>query len=161
MDLAAPWHVGSSWTRDWICASCIGRQILSHWDTREVPWPLTTTKNYLAALGLSCGTQDLQFLLSGAAVTVSSGSRTLLCSLHLQQKKVHALAYTLQPSLKQVMACWNTGLTSIERDLPPHFCLSDIMSASHWWNLIMLRTECYAKPYWKQRQKTQKCCIIC
>ena len=31
--LRAPWHVGSSWTRNQICVSCIGRQIflpLSH-----------------------------------------------------------------------------------------------------------------------------------
>ena len=27
---------GSSWPRDWICISCIGRQILYHWATREV-----------------------------------------------------------------------------------------------------------------------------
>ena len=26
--LVAPWHVGSSWTRDQTCVSCIGRQIL-------------------------------------------------------------------------------------------------------------------------------------
>ena len=29
MDLVAPWHVGSSWTRDQTQVSCIGRQILS------------------------------------------------------------------------------------------------------------------------------------
>ena len=28
---------GSSWPRDWICTSCIGRQILYHWATRESP----------------------------------------------------------------------------------------------------------------------------
>ena len=28
MSLAFPWHVGSSWTRDWTHVSCIGRQIL-------------------------------------------------------------------------------------------------------------------------------------
>ena len=28
-------HVGSSWTRDWTCVSCIGRQILNHWATRK------------------------------------------------------------------------------------------------------------------------------
>ena len=26
---------GSSWTKDWIHVSCIGRQILDHWGTRE------------------------------------------------------------------------------------------------------------------------------
>ena len=30
-------HVGSSQTRDRTCVSCIGRQILKHWTTREVP----------------------------------------------------------------------------------------------------------------------------
>ena len=35
MGLVALWHVGSSWPRDWTCASCIGRWILDHWVTRE------------------------------------------------------------------------------------------------------------------------------
>ena len=34
--LVAPLHVGSSWIRDWTHVPCIGRQILSHWTTREV-----------------------------------------------------------------------------------------------------------------------------
>ena len=29
------WHMGSSWSRDQICAPCIGRSILYHWTTRE------------------------------------------------------------------------------------------------------------------------------
>ena len=33
----APWHVGSSWIRDWTRVSCIGRRILYHWATREAP----------------------------------------------------------------------------------------------------------------------------
>ena len=37
--LAAPHHVESSRTRDWIHVSCIGRQILIHWATREVLLP--------------------------------------------------------------------------------------------------------------------------
>ena len=36
MDLVAPWHVGSSGTRDRICIPCIGRWILKHWATRDV-----------------------------------------------------------------------------------------------------------------------------
>ena len=32
----APWHVESSWTRDWTRVPCIGRQILIHCATREV-----------------------------------------------------------------------------------------------------------------------------
>ena len=35
--LAAPHHVGSSRTRDQTQVSCIGRQILNRWVTREVP----------------------------------------------------------------------------------------------------------------------------
>ena len=31
----APKHVGSSWTKDWTPVSCVGRQILYHWTTRE------------------------------------------------------------------------------------------------------------------------------
>ena len=37
MGLVAPWHLESSWIRDLICVSCIGRQILYHWTTREAP----------------------------------------------------------------------------------------------------------------------------
>ena len=35
--LVALWNVESSWTRDGTCVPCIGRQILNHWTTREVP----------------------------------------------------------------------------------------------------------------------------
>ena len=35
--LVAPWHVGSSWTRNQTCVPCMGRQILNHWTIREVP----------------------------------------------------------------------------------------------------------------------------
>ena len=38
MGLAAPWHVGSSRIRNQTHASCIGRQILYPWATREAPW---------------------------------------------------------------------------------------------------------------------------
>ena len=37
MGLAALWHVGSSQARAWTCVSCIGRRILNHCATREVP----------------------------------------------------------------------------------------------------------------------------
>ena len=36
-DLVAPQHVGSSWTRARTRVPCIGRQILNHCATREVP----------------------------------------------------------------------------------------------------------------------------
>ena len=37
MSLVALRHVESSWTRDQTCIPCIGRQILNHCATREVP----------------------------------------------------------------------------------------------------------------------------
>ena len=36
-DLVAPRHAESSWIRDQTHVSCIGKQILLHWTTREVP----------------------------------------------------------------------------------------------------------------------------
>ena len=36
-DLVAPWHTGSSRARDVTRVSCIGRRILNHCTTREVP----------------------------------------------------------------------------------------------------------------------------
>ena len=35
MGFVAPWHVGASWTRGRTGVSCVGRQILYHWVTRE------------------------------------------------------------------------------------------------------------------------------
>ena len=37
LHLVALWHTGSSWTRDHICVPYIGRWILNHCTTREVP----------------------------------------------------------------------------------------------------------------------------
>ena len=37
MGLVAPWHIESSQTRDWTCVPWIGRWILNHRTTREVP----------------------------------------------------------------------------------------------------------------------------
>ena len=34
--LVVPWHVGSSWTRNWTHVSCTGSWILNHRTTREV-----------------------------------------------------------------------------------------------------------------------------
>ena len=50
MGLVAPQHVGSSRTRDWTCVPCIGRQILNHCVTREVPcliFFLKKTNNFI------------------------------------------------------------------------------------------------------------------
>ena len=35
--LVALWHMESSWTRNQTHVSCIDRQILNHWTTKEVP----------------------------------------------------------------------------------------------------------------------------
>ena len=40
MGLDAPWHVGSSRTRDQTRVPCVGRRILNHCTTREVPRPI-------------------------------------------------------------------------------------------------------------------------
>ena len=40
MGLVAPWHVGSSRTRDLTHVSCIGKWILYHWATWEAPQTL-------------------------------------------------------------------------------------------------------------------------
>ena len=52
MGLVAPWHVESSWTRDWTHASCIGRQILIHWATREVLFLLLLHQLHLRSSGI-------------------------------------------------------------------------------------------------------------
>ena len=41
--LVAPWHVESSWIGDWTRVSCIGRWILIHCSTREIPGWLFVT----------------------------------------------------------------------------------------------------------------------
>ena len=38
MGLVVPWHVGSSQTRDGTLDPCVGRLILNHWTTGEVPY---------------------------------------------------------------------------------------------------------------------------
>ena len=42
--MAAPWLVGSSWTRDPTHVLCTDRQIVNHWTTREVlPWLISNS----------------------------------------------------------------------------------------------------------------------
>ena len=54
MGIAAPWHVESSQTRDQTQVPCVGRWILNHWTTREVPrmgvLKDQTLKKYVAAI---------------------------------------------------------------------------------------------------------------
>ena len=44
--LVAPWYVGSSWTRDQTRIPCIGRRILNHCTTREVPIVMLFERNF-------------------------------------------------------------------------------------------------------------------
>ena len=48
----------SSWPRDWACVSCIGRQILNQWTTREISVPHVTPVCYcnsrLVITDISC-----------------------------------------------------------------------------------------------------------
>ena len=53
MGLVAPKHVESSPTRDQTHVPCIGKQILNHWTTREVPG--VSFKGDESALGLGSG----------------------------------------------------------------------------------------------------------
>ena len=53
MGLVAPWHVGSSRTRAWTRVPYIGRRILNHWTTREVPMNFLSIHNAPTALALS------------------------------------------------------------------------------------------------------------
>ena len=62
--------MGSSWTRDRTCASCIGRRILYHWATRDAPPPslYTCLQSHMLCSALTpttvlCGTPLLLFFL--------------------------------------------------------------------------------------------------
>ena len=59
--LVAPWHVGSSRTRDQTCVPCIGRWILNHCATRDV-W--TLNKFQFPSLVFSSGFITLSQLTS-------------------------------------------------------------------------------------------------
>ena len=53
--LVALWHVGSSQTRDQTCVPCLGRHILNHYTTREVP-SIRFLKCLFFNLSMSSGT---------------------------------------------------------------------------------------------------------
>ena len=52
--LIAPWRVGSSWTKNQTCVPCIGRWILNHWTTREVPAFNILNRNVYKAFHVGC-----------------------------------------------------------------------------------------------------------
>ena len=66
--LAVPWHVGFSWTSDQTLVSCIDRQILYHWASREAP---SNPFLFHRCSAMSCLSEDVnesndsQFLFCG------------------------------------------------------------------------------------------------
>ena len=48
--LGAPWHMVSSWTKDWTHVPCIGRQTINHRTTREFPTYLSLTEAFFLNL---------------------------------------------------------------------------------------------------------------
>ena len=58
MGLVSPWHVGSSQTSNQTHVSCIGRRILIHWTTREVPGDILdsspSSMPYISFISESC-----------------------------------------------------------------------------------------------------------
>ena len=58
MGVVAPWQVESSWSSDWTHVSCIGRQILNPWTTREVLSHTSWFPSTYQALGFSGGSDD-------------------------------------------------------------------------------------------------------
>ena len=80
--LVALQHVGSSWTRDQISVSCIGRWILNNWITREGPGQLNLTEVTLCDFW----------------------SRVL--------EVMHLLPCSLEPTLLRAQSCHVTGSNS-------------------------------------------------
>ena len=84
MGLVAPWHVGSSRSRAGTRVPCLGRRILNHCATREVPlffffnkfiiyfWLLWV---FVAARGLSLVEASTGFSLQWLLLLQSTGSR--------------------------------------------------------------------------------------
>ena len=56
--LSRPMHVGSSWIRSGTHVSCIGRQILNPWTTRDVLSHTSWFPSTYQALGFSGGSDD-------------------------------------------------------------------------------------------------------
>ena len=60
----------SSQPKDWICISCIGRQILLHWATREAPWECYSAIKRNEGLTHSATSMSLE------SIMLSEGSQT-------------------------------------------------------------------------------------
>ena len=70
--IAISYSGGSSWSRDQTCVSCIGRQILYLWATREAPWYLgqglfSSLETALGSLGVSITQEFLRIQLKDPA----------------------------------------------------------------------------------------------
>ena len=77
MGLVAPWHVGSSQTRDQTCVPCIGRWILNHCATREVPENLFASLQVILIDSCSVNSYNFRGLMGGGGL--SQGLPALLC----------------------------------------------------------------------------------
>ena len=89
--LAAPWHVGSSQTRDRTCFPCTGRQILIHWSTREfsTPCPFHT---YLWLSAVSLLTVWALLSASRTCEGIPPLAGTLVCGTYADlQTTLHSL----------------------------------------------------------------------
>ena len=93
MGLVALRHVGSPQTRDWTHFACVGRWILNHWTTREVPPSLLKAflesffsypENPHDAWPMSDVGRELKEQARKAAVVLRS--EKVWCQLHLPQR---------------------------------------------------------------------------
>ena len=97
--VVAPWHVGSSQSRDWTLVPCITRKIPNHWTNRETlgpllsklkviwTWVLYTTNVYLITkraikLLTSCIYWTMGWFISRVECSVASQDFTLLKMMH-------------------------------------------------------------------------------
>ena len=75
MGLVAPWHVGSSWTREQTSAPYIGKWLLNHWTTREAQ-----SRCIFKALFLSSPSSSRRFLQGSPCPVSGRSARISLCS---------------------------------------------------------------------------------
>ena len=88
--LVPPRHVGSSWTRARTCVPCIGRWILNHCTTREVP----ICEILRTEIGTWLRAQYLLVLLSSPCALLLSLPYTLSLSLFLSLTHTHTHTQT-------------------------------------------------------------------
>ena len=92
-----PWHVESSRIRDWICISCIGRQILYPWLTREA-WDSTSWgKDYQRILRFSKPCVQCSFIITGPyqfCNPIASGLTLCLVTAGKKKRLIYQNYYT-------------------------------------------------------------------